>query len=142
MPVVIRLSRIGRRNRPSYRICVADSRYPLDGRVLEHVGSYDPMAPRADMRMKIATERVQHWLGHGARMSDTVRSIYNKLGGAKLAPPAPVLPRDRSGRKKKTARRSSRESAQQQRAQAKLERAKARVAARKAKAKEPAEAAS
>lgn len=142
MSVVIRLSRIGRRNRPTYRICVADSRYPLDGRVLEHVGSYDPMAPRADMRMKIDAERVRHWIGNGARMSDTVHSIYNKLGGAKAAPPAPVLPRDRSGRKKKTARRAARESSQQQRAQAKLERSQARAAARKAKAKEPAEAAS
>jgi small subunit ribosomal protein S16 len=127
MSVIIRMSRIGRKNRPSYRISVADNRYPLDGRVIENIGVYDPMAPRAEMRMKLDTERAKHWLGNGVVVSDTVRSVFNKLG---VAVPIPKR-RERTGRVA-TKTRANKRAAQATRADAKAKRRVARLAARKA----------
>jgi small subunit ribosomal protein S16 len=67
------MSRGGAKKRPYYRIVVADSRYPRDGRFIERVGTYDPMLPKdSAARVAFKMDRVQHWLGLGARPSDRV----------------------------------------------------------------------
>lgn len=74
MALKIRLSRAGAKKRPFYRIVVADSRSPRDGRFIERVGSYNPMLPQdhAD-RLKLETDRIKHWLSHGAKPTDRVQ---------------------------------------------------------------------
>lgn len=74
--VVIRLTRVGTKNRPRYQVVVADSRMPRDGRYIENVGTYDPSPKDAKVALKI--DRVQHWIGLGAQPSDTVRSLIKK----------------------------------------------------------------
>ena len=73
MSLKIRLARAGAKKRPYYHIVVADSRSPRDGRFIEKLGSYNPMLPaeHAD-RVRLFTERLQHWLGHGAVATDRV----------------------------------------------------------------------
>ena len=71
--VKIRLARGGRKKRPFYRIVAADSRMKRDGRFLEVVGFYNPIATPKEL--KINTERVEHWIGEGAQMSQTVANL-------------------------------------------------------------------
>ena len=73
MSLKLRLSRGGAKKRPYYRIVVADSRMPRDGRFIERVGTYNPMLP-ADHpeRITLKEERIRHWLGQGAKPSDRV----------------------------------------------------------------------
>jgi small subunit ribosomal protein S16 len=78
MTVKMRLRRMGRRNRPFYRLVVADSRYPRDGRFIDQVGHYDPLHDPAEV--VIDEEKVMKWLGNGVELSDTVRSILSKEG--------------------------------------------------------------
>ncbi|MGH6953593.1 MAG: 30S ribosomal protein S16, partial [Alphaproteobacteria bacterium] len=67
MALKIRLARAGARNRPFFRIVVADSRSPRDGRYVERLGFYDPLVPRGrPERLKFDSDRVRHWLGVGA----------------------------------------------------------------------------
>ena len=80
MAVKIRMTRIGRRHRPFFRINVIDSRTPRDGRVLEKLGHFDPLEKDADKRLVLNTERAQHWLSLGATPSDTVSDMLLKLG--------------------------------------------------------------
>lgn len=77
--VRIRLRRIGRKKQPIYRIVVADSRSPRDGRFIEIVGQYAPRAA-ADKAVTINADRITHWLDNGAQPSDTVRSILRRAG--------------------------------------------------------------
>ena len=73
MALKIRLSRAGAKKRPYYKIVVADARSPRDGRFIERVGSYNPMVPQDHPdRLKLVTERIQHWLSHGAQPTDRV----------------------------------------------------------------------
>jgi small subunit ribosomal protein S16 len=73
MALKIRLSRGGAKKRPFYRIVIADSRKPRDGRFIERVGHYDPMLPRDDpKRVVLKEERLRHWLGEGAQPSNRV----------------------------------------------------------------------
>lgn len=76
MAVVIRLMRMGRKNRPSYRLVVADSRMRRDGRFLEIIGNYDPLENPSKISVK--EERVLYWLLRGAKPSETVKSILKK----------------------------------------------------------------
>ena len=76
MAVKIRLRRMGSKKAPFYRIVVADSRYPRDGRFIEEVGYYDPMTEPATI--KLDNEKVEKWLANGAQPTETVRSIINK----------------------------------------------------------------
>jgi len=76
MAVKIRLRRMGAKKAPFYRIVVADSRYPRDGRFIEEVGYYDPMTEPATI--KLDNEKVEKWLANGAQPTETVRSIINK----------------------------------------------------------------
>jgi small subunit ribosomal protein S16 len=78
MTVKIRLARHGAKKRPYYRIVVADSESPRDGRFLESVGSYNPLLDPAEVTLK--TDRVQYWLQQGAMPTDTVKSLLKKQG--------------------------------------------------------------
>ena len=78
MAVKIRLRRMGAKKAPFYRIVVADSRYPRDGRFIEEIGYYNPMTKPAEI--KVDNERAQYWLGVGAQPTDTVRILLKKTG--------------------------------------------------------------
>jgi small subunit ribosomal protein S16 len=76
MAVSIRLRREGTTNRPYYKVVVADSRSPRDGKFIEIVGTYDPKKTGDNSNVDIA--RVEHWIARGAQPSDTVRSLLKK----------------------------------------------------------------
>jgi small subunit ribosomal protein S16 len=78
MAVKMRLARHGTTKRPFYRIVVADSESPRDGRFLENVGTYNPLREPAEVSLK--TERVKYWLQQGAIPTDTVKSILKREG--------------------------------------------------------------
>jgi len=73
----IRLSRMGRRNRPFYRIVVADARAPRDGKFVEIIGYYDPLPDPAKVEVK--EERALHWLKQGAQPSEAVAKLFTRL---------------------------------------------------------------
>ncbi|MCL1983561.1 MAG: 30S ribosomal protein S16 [Clostridiales bacterium] len=76
--VKIRLKRMGAHKKPFYRIVVADSRSPRDGRFIEEIGYYNPLTDPADI--KIDEEKAKKWLDTGAQATDTVRSLLKKKG--------------------------------------------------------------
>lgn len=76
--IKIRLKRMGAKRKPSYRIVVADSRSPRDGRFIENLGNYDPLADPAFVRLN--QERARYWISVGAQPTDTTRSILVKEG--------------------------------------------------------------
>ena len=76
MAVKIRLRRMGAKKAPFYRVVVADSRYPRDGRFIEEVGYYDPT--KEPSLVKIDSEKVKKWLSNGAQPTDTVRALLKK----------------------------------------------------------------
>ena len=78
MSVKIRLKRMGSKKRPFYRIVVADSRSPRDGRFIETVGTYNPLTDPETVTLK--EEKVMNWLNNGAQPSDTVRNILSRNG--------------------------------------------------------------
>ena len=78
MSVKIRLARHGAKKRPFYRIVVADSECPRDGRYLENVGTYNPLIDPAEVSLK--NERISYWIGEGAIPTDTVKSLLKKEG--------------------------------------------------------------
>ena len=78
MAVRIRMKKMGRRHRPFYRICAVDGRAPRDGRVLEELGTYDPMIPDTDARAILKSERIQYWISVGAQPSDKVAVLIKK----------------------------------------------------------------
>lgn len=78
MSVKIRLKRMGSKKRPFYRIVVADSRSPRDGRFIETVGTYNPLTEPESVTLK--EENILNWLSNGAQPSDTVRNILSKNG--------------------------------------------------------------
>jgi small subunit ribosomal protein S16 len=80
MAVRIRLTRLGKKKKPFYRIVVADSEAKRDGRFLEVVGTYDPNQNPAAVNIK--QDRVRNWLARGAKPSDTVRSLLKGATGA------------------------------------------------------------
>jgi small subunit ribosomal protein S16 len=86
MAVSIRLRREGAKNRPYYKVVVADSRSPRDGKFIEIIGTYDPKKPDHNSTLKL--DRIDHWISKGAQPSDTVRSLIkkNKKQTAAVAP--------------------------------------------------------
>ena len=78
MAVRIRLARHGKKKAPFYRLVVADSRSPRDGRFIEMLGTYNPMTDPAEV--KVNEERAMHWLKNGALPSDTARALLRKVG--------------------------------------------------------------
>ena len=75
--VKIRLRRMGAKKAPYYRIVVADSRSPRDGRFIEEIGIYDPMADGE--KIKVDMERAKYWISNGAQPTDTVRGLLKKV---------------------------------------------------------------
>jgi small subunit ribosomal protein S16 len=71
---------MGRKHRPYFRICAIDSRNPRDGRVLEELGTYDPMVSETDARALLKNERIAYWLGVGAQPSQKVKTLLKKYG--------------------------------------------------------------
>lgn len=133
MAVVIRLKRTGRRNRPCYRISVADSRWKKEGRTLETLGLYDPLANAAESQSTVDIEAARRWLDNGALPSETVYSLFKRhgvyTGDYALGTAGNKV---RKGRRKATSTRARRASDKAGRLEAKAVRRKARVAAKKA----------
>ncbi|AEJ22992.1 30S ribosomal protein S16 [Weissella koreensis] len=78
MAVKIRLKRMGSKKRPFYRVVVADSRSPRDGRFIENVGTYNPLVEPAEV--KLEEEVIMGWLNNGAQPSDTVKNLLSEAG--------------------------------------------------------------
>jgi small subunit ribosomal protein S16 len=87
MAVSIRLRREGSKNRPYYRVVVADSRSPRDGKFIEILGTYDPKL--TGQNSSFSVERAEYWMSKGAQPSDTVRSLIKKQKKNVAAEPAP-----------------------------------------------------
>lgn len=129
MSLRIRLSRGGAKQRPYYRIVIADSRSPRDGRFIERVGSYNPLLPADHAeRVKLLDERVKFWLGNGAQPTDRVRKLLGLAGMVEM--PTPPAQTKKSQPKAKA----------QERLREAQERAAAAAEAAEAEAAAPAEA--
>ena len=76
--VKIRLTRLGSKKNPFYRVVVADSRAPRDGAFIDEIGTYDPM--KSEDNIKIDAEKAKKWLGNGAQPTDTVKDLLKKSG--------------------------------------------------------------
>ena len=88
MAVKIRLRRMGAKKAPFYRVVVADSRYPRDGRFIEKLGTYNPLLPQDHaQRLVIDADRVKYWLGIGALPTERLEKLFSNLGLVK----APVV---------------------------------------------------
>ena len=74
------MKKLGRKHRPFFRICAMDVRAPRDGRILEQLGTYDPMIPETDARAVLNNERIKHWISVGALPSDRVGTLIKKYG--------------------------------------------------------------
>ncbi|MFD2829766.1 30S ribosomal protein S16 [Corticicoccus populi] len=79
MAVKLRLTRMGSKRNPYYRIVAADSRSPRDGRIIEQIGSYNPVS-KSEENITVDEEKALKWLGNGAQPSDTVRNILSRKG--------------------------------------------------------------
>jgi small subunit ribosomal protein S16 len=86
MSVKIRMKRVGAKNSPYFRIVVADSRSPRDGKFIEEIGSYQPLKKGDNFILKL--DRAQYWVSKGAQPSDTVASFIKKAGKAAVTAPA------------------------------------------------------
>ena len=81
MSVKIRLTRLGDKKSPFYRVVVADSRYPRDGRFIERLGSYNPLLPQDHQdRLVLDTEKVKAWLAKGAEPTERLQKLFANLG--------------------------------------------------------------
>jgi len=89
MAVKLRLTRVGKTKQPHYRVVATDSRSPRDGRFIQIVGTYNPRTKPAQVELN--KERVQHWLGKGARPSDSVRTLLAKYVTKDLTPAPAVV---------------------------------------------------
>jgi small subunit ribosomal protein S16 len=124
MSLKIRLARFGAKKRPFYRIVVADSRFPRDGRYIEKIGTFNPLLPRDDAeRVKFDVDRAKHWLSNGALPTDRVLRFFDAAGLMKRKP------RNNPEKAKPGAKRLEREEAK---AAAAVEKAKAAEDAKKA----------
>ncbi|HEY6096209.1 MAG TPA: 30S ribosomal protein S16 [Gallionellaceae bacterium] len=83
--VIIRLSRGGSKNRPFFNVVVADSRNRRDGRFIERIGFYNPVAPEGQEAVRLQMERVTHWQEKGAQLSDAVAKLVKRSGAAAKA---------------------------------------------------------
>jgi small subunit ribosomal protein S16 len=80
--VRIRMKMMGRKHRPFFRICAIDGRNPRDGRVLEELGTYDPMVSETDARALLKSDRIEYWVSVGAQPSDKVKVLIKKYGSS------------------------------------------------------------
>jgi small subunit ribosomal protein S16 len=74
------MKKMGRTHRPYFRVCAMDKRSPRDGRVIEELGTYDPMCPETDARVTLKADRIDYWIGVGAQPSDKVATLIKKYG--------------------------------------------------------------
>lgn len=102
MSVKIRMTRMGRRHRPFFRINAVESKTPRDGRILEKLGHFDPIEKNPEKQLVIDLERVKFWMGQGAVPSDTVAEILVKQG---VPCPSLAAKQARRDRARKTARK-------------------------------------
>ena len=86
MAVKIRMKRVGTKNTPVYRIVVADSRSPRDGKFIEEIGTYQPLKKDANFQLNL--ERANYWVSKGAQPSETVATFIKKAAKAAAAAPA------------------------------------------------------
>lgn len=97
--VRIRMKQLGRKHRPYFRIVAIDGRQPRDGRVIEELGSYDPMVKNTDERVRLKPDRIKYWMSVGAKPSENVEVLLKKYmakfeqqaaaaGAETAAPPA------------------------------------------------------
>ncbi|MGH8799601.1 MAG: 30S ribosomal protein S16 [Casimicrobiaceae bacterium] len=86
--VVIRLARGGAKKRPFFNVVVADSRNRRDGRFIERVGFYNPIANEGQESLRLSLDRIDHWMHLGAKQSDTVAGLVKRAAAAKPAPAA------------------------------------------------------
>lgn len=157
MAVKLRMKKLGRKHRPFFRICAADCRSPRDGKVIEELGTYDPMIKETDARVSMNNERVDYWLSVGAQPSLAVKTFIKKYGSngthldertaamerLKLKPtaPAPVaiaLPKKEEAAPPAEEGKADEAKAEEAKADAPAEEAKADAPAEEAKAEEPA----
>jgi small subunit ribosomal protein S16 len=86
--VSIRLSRGGAKKRPFYHIVVTDQRNRRDGRYIERVGFFNPVARGAEEKLRVDIDRIDHWIGHGAKPSDRVSALIKNFRKAQASAPA------------------------------------------------------
>jgi small subunit ribosomal protein S16 len=101
--VVIRMKMLGRKHRPYFRIVAIDHRQPRDGRVIEELGSYDPMVKSTDERVRLKPERIKYWMSVGALPSERVATLLKKYMAkaeqqAAAPPAAPAAPAAPAGK--------------------------------------------
>lgn len=77
--VVIRLARGGAKDRPFFNVVVADKRSRRDGRFIERIGFYNPIAKDGEEGLRIAADRLNHWIGNGAQLADSVKKLVKRL---------------------------------------------------------------
>jgi len=83
--VKIRLTRGGAKKRPFYHIVVTDQRNKRDGRAIERLGFYNPIAVASETKLQLDTERVKHWVGHGAQMTEKVAVLFKQAAATPVA---------------------------------------------------------
>lgn len=139
MSVRIRMKQLGRKHRPYFRICAMDIRTPRNGRVLEELGTYDPMISDTDARAVINGERVDFWISKGAQPSEKVTVLIKKYGtgGTHLEKQKIALDRLAQGRRRPEPIQPPPKAPRRTKAEAAAERA-AEKAAEKAAAQAPA----
>jgi small subunit ribosomal protein S16 len=141
MSLKIRLARAGAKKRPYYRIVVADSRSPRDGRYIEKIGTYDPLLPKdSGERVKFADDRLKHWLGVGAQPTDRVLRFLD-AAGIRNRPPRNNPEKAKPG-KKRLEREEAKRTAAEEKAKAAAEAAAAPEPAPEPEPEAPAEQAS
>jgi len=139
MSLKIRLSRAGAKKRPFYRIVVADSRSPRDGRYIEKIGTFNPLLPRDSAeRVNLDADRAKHWLSHGALPTDRVLRFFDAVGLMKRE--ARLNPEKGKPGKKRLEREEAKVAAEAEKAKA-AEDEKAKAAAETEAAKDAAAAA-
>lgn len=89
--VVIRLARGGAKKRPYYNIVVTDSRNRRDGRFIERVGFFNPIATQNEEGLRIAHDRISYWTSHGAKLSDTVAMLVKRAAAPGMVAPPPEV---------------------------------------------------
>jgi small subunit ribosomal protein S16 len=138
MALTIRMSRGGAKKRPFYRIVVADSRSPRDGRFIERLGTYDPMLPKdSPARVNFKMDRVKHWLELGARPSDRVAKF---LGLAEVLPARSIPEQTKKNQPRAKAQERLREAEEARKAAEEAAAAEAAAPAEEAAAEEAGEA--
>jgi small subunit ribosomal protein S16 len=112
--VKIRLMRMGAKKRPFYRVVVADSRSPRDGRFIENIGRYHPLSDPSVI--EIDEERALHWLGAGAQPTDSVRNLLDKVGIWQKFSSVPAGQKPKAGARTAAARASAAKTASEKQA--------------------------